>query len=283
MNLNFDQDFPHPRDLIYFQEVAATANLSRASERLGIGQSTLSLSLKRLEDLLQVSLFTRTTRGLKLTAPGDRLLQRSNSLLDEWRALVNETRRLQTDLRGRFRLGCHPSVALYALNPFLNDFYRDYPGIEFQLIHAQSRVVCEQVISGRIDFGFVVNPVRHPDLVIRKLATDEVGFWSRTGERSEVLVYNPDLIQSQTLLRKAAPLIANAITSESLEVISAIARSGMGMAILPTRVTQALAPELRRITDLPTYLDQVTFCYRRDLPRSAAVTKILEATKNLRL
>ena len=123
-------------------------------------------------------------------------------------------------------------------------------------MHAKSPVVCEQIISGHIDFGFVVNPVRHPDLVIRKLATDEVGFWSVTGTKSEVVIYNPDLIQSQTLLRKAAPLIVNAITSESLEVISTIARSGMGMAILPTRVARTIAPELNRITEFPVYPDQ---------------------------
>lgn len=278
-----ETDFPHPRDLLYFQEVATTANLSRAAERLGVGQSTLSISLKRLEDLLQVVLFTRNAKGLKLTPAGERLLGQSQELIEAWSRVMSETRRSQTELQGRFRLGCHVSVALYTLNPFIRDFYAKYPGIEFQLVHDKSRVICEQIISGRIDFGFVVNPVRHPDLVIRKLATDEVGFMSLDGKISDVLIYNPDLLQSQALLRRSKLNFSRSITSESLEVISLMARTGLGTAILPSRVAAALAPELMHLKQLPVYLDQVTFCYRRDLIKSAAATAILEETRKLRI
>lgn len=276
-------DFPHPRDLKYFQEIALTLNLSRAAERLGVGQPSLSLSLQRLEESLQVALFTRTTKGLKLTPSGDRLLQHSNQLVDNWNLLVSETRKSQTELQGRFRLGCHPSVALYTLNPFVRDFYARHGGIEFQLVHDRSRIICEQVISGKIDFGFVINPVQHPELVIRKLATDEVAFWSLTGKVSDVLIYTPDGVQSQTLLKKAKLKFSRTLSSDNLEVISLIARSGVGTAILPTRVAKTLAPELQRIPNLPVYTDQVTFCYRHDLPKSAATAAILAEVRLLKI
>ena len=54
MNFNI---YPTSWDLRYFQEIAHTGNLSRAAERLGVGQPTLSLSLKRLENNLGAKLF----------------------------------------------------------------------------------------------------------------------------------------------------------------------------------------------------------------------------------
>ena len=199
MNTNI---YPHPWDLRYFQEIAHTSNLSRAAERLGVGQPTLSLALKRLEESLQVKLFLRRNRGLTLTSAGQRLLRESNRLLSDWESIVSETKKSETELVGRYTLGCHPSVAIYALKNVLRDLYVSSPGIEIQLTHGLSRVICERVISGSIDFGIVVNPVKHPDLVIYKLASDEVGFWKVPRGLDNLLIYNPELTQSQSLLNK---------------------------------------------------------------------------------
>ena len=199
MNINI---YPHPWDLRYFQEIALTLNLSRASERLGIGQPALSLALKRLEDALQVKLFLRRNRGLILTSAGQRLLREANRLLSDWEAVVSETRKSETELVGRYTLGCHPSVAIYCLKDVLRELYGSYPGIEIKLSHDLSRIICEGVISGSLDFGIVVNPIKHPDLVIHKLASDEVSFWRASNGLKDVLIYNPELTQSQSLLKK---------------------------------------------------------------------------------
>src|SRR4051812_16723730 len=99
MNIN---TYPNPWDLRYFQEIARTGNLSRASERLGVGQPALSLSLKRLEEDLGEILFLRRSRGLILTSAGQRLLRESNKLLAAWESVVAETKKSETEMVGRF-------------------------------------------------------------------------------------------------------------------------------------------------------------------------------------
>ena len=274
---------PNPWDLRYFQEIALTLNLSRASERLGVRQPALSLSLKRLEEALEVKLFLRRNRGLTLTSAGQRLLRQSNMLLSDWEALVSEIKKSETDLVGRFTLGCHPSVATYSLKDVLRKLYSSYSGIEITLKHALSRVICEQVISGSLDFGIVVNPVKHPDLIINKLASDEVSFWKAPHGLSNVLIYNPELNQSQTLLKKikAKNSFQRSITSESLEVIATLANSGTGVAILPGRVVKALAPRLKKVKNSPVYLDEITFIRRVDLPHSSSAKCIIDLMKSL--
>lgn len=280
MNINI---YPHPWDLRYFQEIALTLNLSRAAERLGVGQPALSLALKRLEECLQARLFLRRNRGLVLTAAGQRLLRETNRLLSDWEAILSETKRSQTELIGRYTLGCHPSVAIYCLKDVLRDIYASYPGIEIQLRHGLSRVICEGVISGDLDFGIIVNPIKHPDLVIHKLATDEVGFWKTNKGLDNVLIYNPELTQSQALLKKVRKklIFDRSISSENLELIATLAESGTGIAILPSRVVGAVAPKLRKVKNTPVYFDEVTFVHRVDLPKSASAECIIRSMKSL--
>ena len=280
MNFNI---YPHPWDLRYFQEMAHTSNLSRAAERLGVGQPALSLALKRLEETLQVKLFLRRNRGLTLTSAGQKLLRESNRLLADWESLVSETKKSKTELVGRYTLGCHPSVAIYTLKDVLRDLYTSFPGIEIQLTHGLSRIICEGVISGDIDFGIVVNPIKHPDLIIYKLASDEVGFWKSSKGLGDVLIYNPELTQSQFLLKKINKKVTfgRSITSQNLEVIASLAGSGTGVAILPSRVVKAMAPRLKKMNDYPVYLDKVAFVYRVDLPKTSSSECIVNLIKSL--
>lgn len=280
MNFNI---YPNPWDLRYFQEIAHTGNLSRASERLGVGQPALSLALKRLEEGLEVELFFRRNRGLTLTSTGQRLLRESNRLLAAWESVVSEIKKSETEIIGRFTLGCHPSVAIYALKDVVRNIYTSFSGIEIHLVHGLSRIICEGIISGNIDFGIVVNPVRHLDLVIHKLASDEVCLWKSESGLEDVLIYNPALIQSQSLLKKIKRKghFERSITSENLEVIATLAGGGAGIAILPSRVAKAIAPGLKKIEKYPTYLDEVTFIYRADLPKTASSKCIVTLMKSL--
>jgi len=51
---------PSPADLGYFMEVASTLNVSRAAERLGISQPSLSLAIRRMEEALGAPLLVRS-------------------------------------------------------------------------------------------------------------------------------------------------------------------------------------------------------------------------------
>jgi LysR family transcriptional regulator, cell division regulator len=277
--------YPDPWDLRYFQEMAQTGNLSRASERLGVGQPALSLALKRLESGLGAKLFLRRNRGMVLTTAGRRLWREANGLLAAWDAVVSETAKSESELAGRFTLGCHPSVGIYALKDLLREIYQTYPGIEIQLVHGLSRVIAEGVISGTIDFGVAVNPIRHPDLVIQNLASDEVGFWRSPGGLEDVLIYNPSLNQSQMLLKrlKGRATFKRSIASENLELIATLAASGTGTAILPGRVVKAIAPVLKKVGGMPAYTDVITVIYRADIPKSVATQCLIRALRAVKI
>lgn len=266
---------PSPAELTYFVEVANTLNISRASERLGISQPTLSLAIKRLEHSFGVPLLIRSKTGVKLTQSGQKLLQHARTLISDWENLRGDALKTETEIRGHYTIGCHPSVAVYSLPSILPRLLKENPLLEIRLVHDLSRKITEEVISFKVDFGIVVNPTEHPDLVIKLLCKDEVGFWvsgSRECDRT-VLVCDPELMQTQALLKltsKREAKFTRTITSSNLEVVTAIVASGAGVGIIPGRV----ASRLKSLGLTPfekdghRVQDRVCLIYRADAQRS---------------
>ncbi|MDQ0788536.1 LysR family transcriptional regulator [Streptomyces sp. B3I8] len=81
------------RALAYFVAVAEERNFSRAADRLGISQPSLSRAMQRLERRLGVRLLDRTSRQVLLTRPGETLLEEGRKALAALTAAENATRR----------------------------------------------------------------------------------------------------------------------------------------------------------------------------------------------
>jgi LysR family transcriptional regulator, cell division regulator len=273
-------------ELKYFLEVAGTGNFSRAAERLGVTQPALSQAVQRLERSFGSPLFVRTRTGVQLTRSGHKLFSRGRKLLTEWEDLVQDTLRDETEVRGCYSLGCHPSVALYTLPQVLPELLADHPELNFNLAHDLSRKITERVIAFQLDFGIVINPVKHPGLVIRKLGVDTVGLWTRSQPSSlqdlknkPVLVCDPELSQTQDLLRRCAKLeleFSRQLNSSNLEVIASLVSQGAGVGILPGRVAARVQEYglLPAGDQYPTYADTICLVYRSDT-HSTQAAKIL--------
>lgn len=265
---------PAANDLYYFVEVSTSQNLSRAAERLGISQPSLTLAVQRLEQAIGTALLIRSKKGVTLTRSGNQLLSHARELLQKWETVKGQTLASTLEVQGCFSVGCHASVALYSLGKFLPDLLEKYPQLEIKLHHDLSRKITEAVTRLEIDIGIVVNPVRHPDLVIRKLCDDEVTFWVGEGNRKTqdfrsgqaVLICDPELLQSQDLLRKLKRngiQFSRIVPSSNLEVVTKLVSQGAGIGIIPSRVVAAAQCEgLQRIPKAPVFDDEVCLLYR---------------------
>ncbi len=265
---------PSPNDLTYFVEVAGTLNLSRAAERLGICQPSLSLAMQRLENAIGTRLFIRNKKGVILTQPGKQLLVHTKDLLQSWENAKGQALASVRGVQGSYTLGCHTSIALYTLPLFLPALLEDFPQLELRLIHDLSRKITESVIRMETDLGLVVNPVRHPDLIIRKICEDEVTFWVGEGKTSvqdfrsgeAVLICDPALLQSQVLLKKmekSGIRYRRILASSSLEVVTRLVSQGAGIGIIPARVVGGLGDVgIKRIPRAPVFKDEVCLLFR---------------------
>jgi DNA-binding transcriptional LysR family regulator len=283
---------PSPSDLTYFVEVATSQNISRAAERLGISQPSLTLAIQRLEQSVGTPLLIRSKKGVTLTQAGKQLQAYARELLQRWETVKGHALASAHETQGNFRIGCHPSVALYSLGGFLPDLLEKHPKLEVKLLHDLSRKIVESVIRMETDIGIAVNPVRHPDLLIRKLCDDEVTFWVGAGKRKvqdfrsgdAVLICDPELIQSQDLmkkLRKAGIQYGRLLPSSSLEVVTSLVAQGAGIGVIPGRVASQASCHgkrgLRRVPKAPVFYDEICLLYRVENRSIRAIQAISES------
>ena len=263
-------------DIRYFNTVSQFLNMTRASEVLGVTQPTLSYAMKRLENELGGELFVRLKNGLQLTQLGESFLKQGQVVLYEWEQAQKLVESQALEVRGRLSLGLHPSVALYTLEHFLPGLHRDYPELEISLRHGLSREVTEQVVSWTLDFGIVVNPKPHPDLVIRELCKDKVTVFSKD-RKLNTLIYDPNLNQAQVVRNKLARKVRfKEVTSENLEVVAKLVGLGVGAGILPARVAKNQG-NLVEHQDAPYYKDRICLIYRKEKQKSLASKTLIQA------
>ena len=179
-------------------------------------------------------------------------------------------------------MGCHPSVGSYTIPLLLSGLERKAPMIEISLTHDFSRKITEKVISYELDLGFVVNPVRHPDLVLKKLGEDQVTFWKKKGltKIPKRIFADMNLTQVQSILSKSMRTQFDGwqmIESSSLELIRTLTLSGQGLGILPERIAHADHQELVVYdANLPVFHDEIYVAYRKEALSSVAGKALIE-------
>lgn len=272
-------------DLRYFVEIAQVRNISRAADRLGISQPSLTAAVQRLERRFECDLLIRGKTGVELTRPGHLFAARARGFLAEWERVEAAVKNQGEEPAGNFTLGCHISLALRWLPRLLPPLLQRWPRLELQIVHDLSRKVNDLVASHQLDFGLVVNPIRHPDLVVLQLTEDVFTFWGRGKKWSDTVLFDPDLLQAQALLQRAEKRgvrFRRKVTSSSLELLGRLAAAGAGTAILPTHLAEAMRPALKRSPgEPPQFLDSVCLVYRADTQRSAGARALMAALKTV--
>ena len=123
----------HLQDLETFVATAEQGSLSSAARLLDTSPAVASASLKRLETDLGAALFIRSTRSMRLTLAGERLLARSKALLDGLREAEDEVMAGQDAIEGQLQISMPSDFGRHVVLPWLNDFQARYPGVKLRL------------------------------------------------------------------------------------------------------------------------------------------------------
>lgn len=267
-------------DIKNFLVVSKTLNVTRASEILGLSQPTLSYSIKRIESEVGADLIIRLKTGVKITKFGEAFLVKARRLELEWESLVNSINSDGSEYKGRYTFAIHPSVALANMGVFLPELTKKFPYLNIEFVHGLSREMTEKVINWEADFGIVVNPISHPDLVIKKLKKDVITLFAKKNTKKK-LIYNPKLSQSHALIKKLKDFKFNGeIHSNNMEVIAKLASLGEGYALLPTSIASTFR-SLSAIEGSPCYNDEICFIYRPEKHKNKVSKSIIKIFSSL--
>lgn len=136
-----------------FTAIAEHGSIRAASRALGIAQSGITQQLQNLESMLGATLFTRTNRGIALTALGQRLLQRAGSIIGECERAEREVRQLRGDYIGEVTFGMTTEPLVDAFAPVLMEFRSRFERVAVHLRTDTSRMMISWIREGSLDFA----------------------------------------------------------------------------------------------------------------------------------
>ena len=147
-----------------FYEVAKAGNISKAAKELYISQPAISKAISKLEDSLGLSLFTRSSRGVQLTAEGEILFEHTREAFDALERGESELKRIQEFDIGHLRIGVSNTLCKYILLPYLKTFIDQYPHMKVTIESQSTAQTLTRLEQQKIDLGLVAEPSVRRDL-----------------------------------------------------------------------------------------------------------------------
>ena len=160
------------REVDVFLSLAETLSFRRTALQMHLSQSAVSGTVARLEEMLDVRLFERTTRTVQLTLAGEVFAEQARFLrhqMEETVRRVQEVAQLQV---GRVALAALPSLAAGAVPRAFARFAAQYPGVQMELIDSLAGPAFDMVRAGRVDFALTAANPAYADLDYTPLVSD---------------------------------------------------------------------------------------------------------------
>ena len=150
------------RELKSFVIAARFRSISKAANELGLGQPTVTTHIKKLEKELNMVLFDRVTRPIRLTLSGQTIFDLSQPLLDGLDSLAVRTS--EAEERGPVTIASTPDIIPHTLLRVVKVFNSLYPNVYLRIQSATRTEVIGMVRTGEVDAGIIQHPDRREDL-----------------------------------------------------------------------------------------------------------------------
>jgi DNA-binding transcriptional LysR family regulator len=234
-----------------FLTVAERRSVSAASAALYVTQPALTTRIKKLERELGVELFTRTPRGMRLTAEGRAFrphAQRALQELAEGRELLRELREGRV---GELLVGAAPAISTYVLPLVLRRFQAEFPNVHLIVRTGHSEEVLELVLREQVQIG-LVRELPHPAVESVPLYEDEIVLVVHPGHRfaeppaGSIVVHelgeerlilfdrtSSYFVLTSSFFREAGVVPRGVMELDNVDATKKMVEHGLGIAFLP--------------------------------------------------
>jgi len=241
---------PTLAELRAFMAVAEHRSFRRAADLLGITRSSLSHTVRGLEDRLSVRLLHRTTRSVSLTEAGDGLLKRLAPLMSDLDAVLGDVAGEQGRPMGELRINGSEGAIRLLLQDIVPEFMARYPEVSLDLV-AEGRLV--DIIEQGFDAGIRLGEAVPQDMIAIRMSAD-LRFLA-VASPDYLAIYpapaTPDELVSHRCLRQRLPSgkryrwefrrhghemaidVPGTLTLDNTQLMLQAASDGLGIAYLP--------------------------------------------------
>ncbi len=290
------------KDLKYLVAVEEYKSFRKAAEACFISQPTLSMQIKKLEDLLQVKLIERNHRNIMLTTAGKLIVEKARSILKLSDEIIKTSANFRNPLSGDIRLGAFPTLAPYYFPKIVPIITRIFPALNVYLIEEKTEKLIEMLKNGEIDAAFLALPVKDSQFVVKKIFTEKFFLAAPKTVQGGMMRFKKEKVslndirdQKLLLLEEGHCLREHALQvckvsgatenktfrATSLETLRNMVSNGMGLTLMP-----ALA---RKDNDGINYISfeagekanrEIALVWRKENVRGELFKNLIEKIKN---
>ncbi|MBV8621640.1 MAG: LysR family transcriptional regulator [Curvibacter sp.] len=235
-------------DLQAFAALVQTRHFTRAAERCHLSQSAFSQKIRRLESMVGVRLFERSTRQVSLTPEGEQLSREVLRIERELQQALGQLSDLAGLRAGRVAVAALPSIAAVWLPQLLARWRALHPQVTLTLHDSLAHVGLALLREGKVDLAltaggdlrefetellrtepyWLVCPGGH-----RLAARRRVHWADLAGEEVIQLARSSSVRQQLDRLAAAQVLRSSPLEVEQLATLAALVRAGLGVSLVP--------------------------------------------------
>ncbi|HKY82945.1 MAG TPA: LysR substrate-binding domain-containing protein [Sphingobium sp.] len=270
-------------DLRLFINIAECDSLSRGAERSNLSLPAASTRIKNLEINLGTQLFTRTSRGVSLTPPGQTFLHHARLAIQQLVQLNADLSQFSKGVRGKLRLAANVSSMVDLVPTAIRNFLATHDGVEVELKQYTSPEGLQAVADGSVDLALVVWPVQDKNLeavplIVERfvLVTPKGHPLSRQAAANFEEIFDYELIglgdantKHPHFTRFASAVnktLSYRIHVNNFEDVCRLVSDGLGIAAIPESMASRYAPiipiEIIPISD-NWAIRQISLCMRK--------------------
>lgn len=249
-----------PVQLRSFLAVAETLSFTKAADRLGLAQPTISQHVRKLELAAKRGLVNRDTRDVRLTDNGDAMAGFARSILAAHDAADRYFS--GSAMRGKLRFGTADDLAITGLPRILREFRQIYPQINLELTVAQSDQLHRRLNAGQLDLVFVKwvagakegTVVQHDSFAWVGLEQTSL----EPGQPVPLISYpSPSLSRKLAIdaLESHGRTWRITCSTRQISGVLAAVRAGIGVAVMPSSLVPEDLKIITRRFDLPSVGD----------------------------
>lgn len=231
-----------------FIAVMEEKSFSRAADKLGYVQSTVTTHIQFLEQACKQKLFHRLSRGVKPTAAGEKLVKFAYQFV-HLGASIEEAMNEIEQPRGTVYLRMQESFFLTRISSIMQHFVKEYPEVKLRVESGFHQDILDQVLEHAIDFGIVPRDPQRNDLIFYPLVEEKLVFIASHALMKEVETEGLNRLSREvmisfgticlyhthasTVLQEAGIYVKDALELPSLEMIKKSVACGIGFALVP--------------------------------------------------
>ena len=290
-------------ELRYIVAVAREHHFGRAAEACFVSQPTLSVSIKKLEEELDVKIFERGANEVTVTPLGEEIVRQAQAVIEQAAAIKEIAKRGKDPVSGPLRLGVIYTIGPYLLPDLVRQAIEHVPQMPLMLQENFTAKLLEMLRNGELDCAIMAEPFPdaglavaplydepfmaavprlHPLAKRKRISTDELKSETMlllgTGHcfRDHVLEVCPEYAR---FAGSEAEGIRKSFEGSSLETIKYMVASGMGVTVVP----QLSVPKDKQAhivyvpLEKPVPTRRVVLAWRRTFTRYEAIAALRNA------